>query len=254
MQSKVIRQQRTEKSKVAEAMNQEPARKPPVSFSKKNYENLKKRQEDVRKKQEEENRPPSKLFKLKRFENVESVVRQDPSAKKSVRARTSSVPSNHGPVIVTYNAEQDRDHSAGESPRGKDYVRENVMSAVMAPPAKPTEKARTDAKAVNKNYGKVPEYIENFKLEKRVEDEMRRQLAEEMKAPEGMRLLPEEERLENLAMLDKTRQELFSLINRLPIAANSMSIRQKRTEYENKLNEVEAALKTFSRKKVYIAL
>lgn len=246
----MIRQQRNEKSKVAEALNQEPSRKPPVSFSKKNYENLKKKQEDVKRKQEEENRPPSKLFKLKRFEKVESVVRQDPNARKPTRARTSSVPSAQGPIVVTYEAEQDRDHSA--EPKGKYYVRDNLKSAVSGMPQRPSEKPHSEARAVNKNYGKVPEYIENYKLEKRVEDEMRRQLAEEMKAPEGMRLLDEEERLENLAILEKSRAEIFNLINKLPIAANSLAIRQKRTEFENKLNELETAMKNFSRKKVYI--
>mmetsp|Transcript_32299 Transcript_32299/g.55873 ORF Transcript_32299/g.55873 Transcript_32299/m.55873 type:complete len:255 (+) Transcript_32299:560-1324(+) len=254
MQGRVVRQQRQEKSKVAEALNQEPPKKPPVSYSKKNYEILKKKQEDVRRKQEEENRPPSKLFKLKRFEKVESVFKQDPAVKKSARPRNSSVPSAQGPVIVTYNPEEERDHSAEPNMRGKDYVRENVRSAVSALPPKQSDKPQSGAKAANPNYGKVPEYIENYKLEKRVEDEMRRQLAEEMKAPEGMRLLSDEERLENLAMLEKSRDEVFSLINKLPIAANSLSIRQKRTEYENKLNDLEQAIKNFSRKKVYVEL
>lgn len=50
--------------------------------------------------------------------------------------------------------------------------------------------------------------------------------------PPGMRLITEEERLETLAMLLNTKTEAFSEYNRLPIAANTMTIRAKRTELE----------------------
>ena len=95
-----IKTQRIEKCQVAEILS-EPKRLTDVNYKKKNYNQLKQAQEDNRKKKEEEETRPSKEpFKIKRFQNVESVVFKNPD---QVKKPTKRVSSAKQPIIVTYN-------------------------------------------------------------------------------------------------------------------------------------------------------
>ena len=69
-----------------------------------------------------------------------------------------------------------------------------------------------------------------------------------------MKLMPESERTETLEILLKGKEDVWQCINKLPIASNTLTIQRRRAEYEAKLIELENAIKTFSKPKVYVAL
>ena len=79
---------------------------------------------------------------------------------------------------------------------------------------------------IHKNYGKTPEYITKMKSE--------------------------EERLMTLNGLYESQKEIMGLIEKLPITLRTMASKNRKDELEKKLDEIEEAIKTFSRKQVFI--
>ena len=217
-----------------------PKRVTDTDYRKLNYDNLRKQQEENKHRKDEiSNRPPKEPFKIKRFKNVASVVLGS-----SENRRTRSVPSSGpqisqpmgGPKIVTYDAEY-------ETPN----------------PSRIPSKPRLDpepshAKALNPNYGKVPQYIDEYKEQRRVVQEEKARKEEQANCPAGMRLMPEDERVSTLDHLEKSKTEVFNNINKLPIASNTRAVQLRRQELESKLTEIESAIKIFSRPKVYVAI
>jgi hypothetical protein len=78
----------------------------------------------------------------------------------------------------------------------KNYIKENLNKAVfeMKPPSRPN-KPEDDVKTLNKNYGKVPNYLNKYKEQR--EEEIKNKVLEEERAkqPPGTRLMPEDERI-----------------------------------------------------------
>lgn len=117
---------------------------------------------------------------------------------------------------------------------------------------KVSQKEKQIDEKIHNNYGKVPDYINKFKKEAEEKKENEKKLAEESKYPKGTRLLSEEERLQTLDSLIKTKKELENVLFKLPITMKTLAIQNKKTELENKLCEIENSIDKFSRKKVYI--
>ena len=67
----------------------------------------------------------------------------------------------------------------------------------MRPPSKP-EKQEDDAKKLNKNFGKVPTYLNRYKEQREEEIKIKAQEEERAKHPPGTRLMPEDERIATL--------------------------------------------------------
>ena len=251
-----IKIQRVEKCQVAEILS-EPKRLTDINYEKKNYTQLKQAQtENKKKKEEADARPPKDPFKLKRFQNVESVVYKKPEeVKKSkpIKERSSSATQ---PIIVTYNAEDEGQMAiqASNQDGRKDYVKQNAKAAINQAVSKPAAAPDSNPKALNPNYGKVPQYLEEFKNQRDVQEERRKYQEELAKCPPGMKLMPEQERVETLEILQRGKDEVWQAINKLPIASNTLTVQRKRAEYEAKLQELENAIKTFSKPKVYVAL
>ncbi len=104
----------------------------------------------------------------------------------------------------------------------------------------------------HKHYGKIPDYISKFKQEAEDKKEAEKKQAEESKYPKGTRLISEEERIEMLDNLSKTKKEIESALFKLPITLRTLSMQNKKAELENKLNELDQAIDQFSKKKVFI--
>lgn len=102
------------------------------------------------------------------------------------------------------------------------------------------------------NYGKIPDYISKYKQEVEEKKEAERKLAEEAKYPKGTRLISEEERLQTLDNLNRTKKEVESALFKLPITMRTLSMQNKKAELEAKLDELDAAINQFSRKKVFV--
>jgi hypothetical protein len=65
-------------------------------------------------------------------------------------------------------------------------------------------------------------------------------------------LLSEDERLETLNQLLESRKEVITLLERMPISLKTMSLQNRKMELERKLDELDDAIRTFSRKQVFI--
>jgi len=248
-----IKVQRTEKCQVAEILS-EPKRLTDINYEKKNYTNLKQAQTENRKKKEdEETRPPKEPFKIKRFQNVESVVYKKPEDVKRQKPAKERASSATQPIIVTYNPEDEGQNDP--KPDGKkDYIKQNAKAAIAQANNKPQITTEPTPKALNPSYGKVPQYIEEYKNQREILMEKKRQDDEQAKCPPGMKLMHEQERVETLQILQRGKDEVWQAINKLPIASNTMTVQKRRAEYEAKLQELENAIRTFSKPKVYVAL
>ena len=106
----------------------------------------------------------------------------------------------------------------------------------------------------HKEYGKIPKYIENMKLENEKKSEMEKLRKETTKYPKGTRLLSEEERLFTLEKLKQSRDDINKVIEKLPITSDTQAFRNKKDELFKKLDEIENAIETFSKKKVFVKI
>ena len=104
----------------------------------------------------------------------------------------------------------------------------------------------------HKEYGKTPKYIQEMRLENEKKIEMEKLRKETAKYPKGTRLLSEEERLFTLEKLKQSRDDINKVIEKLPITSDTQAFRNKKEELFKKLDEMENAIDTFSKKKVFV--
>jgi len=130
------------------------------------------------------------------------------------------------------------------------YVEQNKREAV----AKPAPVEAKPKQEKHKNYGKVPSYLKKRKAAWEKEEEMERAImAKRAECPPGMQLMKEAERLETLRVLNENKQAIQQKLMRMPIIIDTLSLKNRKASYEKQMNEVEEAIKVFSRKKVFIA-
>ena len=70
--------------------------------------------------------------------------------------------------------------------------------------------------------------------------------------PLGTKVLPESERIATLEKLQQNRKEVMAILNQLPISMRTENLKKHKVELEQKLQEIERAIDTFSRKIVYV--
>lgn len=134
----------------------------------------------------------------------------------------------------------------------KDFVRENFDKApefVKAVKTKATkEVARTEP------LGAIPAYLVGRKKELEEAQEQARLARAPPSAPPGQRLVPEEERVATLDRLRCRMRELEGELARLPLTMRSLLSQQRRSAIEQGMEEVENAIRTFSKQKVFVVL
>jgi hypothetical protein len=59
--------------------------------------------------------------------------------------------------------------------------------------------------------------------------------------------MPEEERMATLNMLQQSRMEVQQMMEKLPLSAQSMAAQKRRKDLEDKMQELERSITTFSR-------
>jgi hypothetical protein len=129
----------------------------------------------------------------------------------------------------------------------RNYIRENrqlVMDNKITNKNKFVEE-KNDAK--HKDYGKVPDYIKKYELER----EIKKQEAAS-KYPKGTKLLSEEERINTLNGLINSKKEMTNLLEKMPITTRTLAMQNKKEELIKKIEEVEKAIDMFSKKQVFI--
>ena len=135
----------------------------------------------------------------------------------------------------------------------KNNVKENIKLIV---DNKKTKKKYIDnsetPEAKHKNYGKVPEYIKRFEMERELQRQEKIRRKEELKYPKGTKLLSEEERKKILQNLIKTQQELSLYLEKMPISNRNLNVQQRRDLIVKKLLELDRAIDMFSKKRVFV--
>ena len=66
--------------------------------------------------------------------------------------------------------------------------------------------------------------------------------------------MPEDERISTLNDLVEAKAETSRALDRLPVVAHSGKMERHKKELEDKLNRLDRAIETFSKKTVYVAI
>ena len=154
--------------------------------------------------------------------------------------------------------------SREESVYGTDFVRQNSTMTVAEAAAKGKERvaemrrAQEETRRANdfiakRDYGRVPDYLVERKLELAERERERREKEERAHIPPGMRVLPEDERLRTLEILAENRQDVEEKLLALPIAKDGTPVvHRRKAELEARLAEIEDAQRIFGRSTVLV--
>ena len=100
--------------------------------------------------------------------------------------------------------------------------------------------------------GEVPGYLRRRQAREEEEEEERLANEPDEDCPEGMVVMAEEERIDTLEVLEESHAELMAALNALPIRIETLGQRTRKAELEDKLREIEDAIRVFSRSKVFV--
>ena len=135
-----------------------------------------------------------------------------------------------------------------------DFITKNRSKAAKQAPV-PAARRQSAADPKHKSFGQVPAYLNNVKKEvqneKRAVEEMVR-AQQPGNCPPGMRLMPEDERLEMLRTLKESMKEGNDQLDRMPLNITTKKAIDKKRALEKKLEEIQDALKMFSKKEIFI--
>eukprot|EP00877_Chromochloris_zofingiensis_P007501 jgi/Chrzof1/3003/Cz12g07200.t1 len=189
----------------------------------------------------------SRLNALKKLQEQEEAEQAEQNRGKPALRRTSSGGSR--PTSRPGTGLQ-RQHSSS----GRNFVEENkVTAAATCKPAK-AEQRTDDPEAFlqKRDYGRVPEYLLERKMQLAEEYDAVQAAKQAALIPAGMRMLPEEERLETLAILEQNRSEVERHLQALPITIETPSQIRRKDELERRIAEIENAAKIFRRPNVLV--
>lgn len=145
---------------------------------------------------------------------------------------------------------------------GRDFVTENIIDGTEKQAAAAAARRRKqEAERLQKErwlnkeeYGKVPRYLQNIKLGLARQHADKQAAKEAAMVPPGMRIMPEEERLEMLGILDESRQDVEAKLQALPFLIETPTQKAHKTSLERRLQEIDEANKVFSRTKVLVEI
>ena len=139
------------------------------------------------------------------------------------------------------------------APRSKkDFVKTNLISACTSSPPRAVEANPTQAD-VHEDFGTVPVYIQEIKAEMAEATRLAEEKAEREKdCPPGMTRMSEEERLNTLEVLKKNKLVGYDELAKLPMTIETPSLVKRKNGLERKLEQIEEAIKIFSRSVVWV--
>ena len=134
----------------------------------------------------------------------------------------------------------------------KNFIEENKQMVINGQVQKRIKNNKSMENPYHKEYGKTPKYLQNMKIEAEKQREIDKLRKQEEKYPKGTRLLSEEERVFTLNKLLESKKDIENLLSKLPITMSSLAAKSKQEELYKKLDEIDNAITTFSRKKVFV--
>ena len=126
------------------------------------------------------------------------------------------------------------------------YLKENIddiKSKIIL-----NKKDNNNTKFINKDYGKIPDYLIQYKIEMEKKNKM---LNEQNNYPKG-KLLPENERLQILHDLINTKKLLENTLEKMSITKKTILLQKNKEELEKKLIQIEKDINIFSKKNIII--
>ena len=219
-----------------------------------NYNNNLNNQEDLNEKLKEKDEAIEKLIneykeKYGTDEALENMINEyyNKSAKKDMPSI------NNKANKINYN---NNDNKIILKKKRKNYIRENRQLIIENKIPLKHKQNGEDMIQNNKHkdYGKVPEYIKKYELERQLKKEELKRQEEASKYPKGTKLLSEEERISTLNGLLENKKEITNQLEKMPITTRTNSIRIRKEELLNKLEEIEKAIEMFSKKQVFVKI
>ena len=147
--------------------------------------------------------------------------------------------------------------STNKESRHKKYLEDNKYTISKIQEANNLNKIKYGKSKENpyhKEFGKIPKYIQNMKDEEKKKKEIEKIKKETSKYPKGTRLLSEEERLFTLEKLKQRKNDINQILEKISLTCDTIAFRNKKEELFKKLDEVENAIETFSRQKVFVKI
>ena len=131
----------------------------------------------------------------------------------------------------------------------RNFLRENISKARATPAMEDVRKKKEAAPKYKdrKGFGEVPDYLQGRKDELAAEYEAQRMADMELEVPEGMRILPEEERLATMEILKTNRDDVEEKLQSMPFIVETPSQITFKANLESRLKEIEEAERLFSR-------
>ena len=186
---------------------------------------------------------------------VKKELKDDKSNNKFEKDR-ENIENNNKNIEINMNKKMQRPLTAtSKDLRQKDYLADSkyIISCIQkANHNNKIKKVNSKEKVYHKEFGKTPKYLQNMKIEAEKKREIEKLKKETSKYPKGTRLLSEEERLFTLEKLKQSKNDINQIIEKLPITCDSQAFRNKKEELFKKLDEIENAIETFSKKKVFV--
>ena len=183
------------------------------------------------------------LRELRAYNNIESQLNEQYETIKKAQIKANTPSLNEKGVILKKN-------------NNKNFIEENKQKVIKGEIPKkkiPMNNInKSNENPYHKEYGKTPKYLQNMKIEAEKKKESYKLKLEQEKYPKGTRLLSEEERLFTLNKLLESKKEVENLVAKLPITLNSQAAKNKQEELYKKLDEMDKAIITFSKKKVFV--
>ena len=185
------------------------------------------------------------LRELRNCNNIESQINEQYESIKKAQIKANTPSINDNGIILKKN-------------NNKNFIEENKQKVIKGeiPKKLPVNKSNDKSSQNNfhKDFGKTPQYIKNMKIEAEKKKELDTLKKEQEKYPKGTRLLSEEERIFTLNKLLESKKEIENLVAKLPITLNSQAAKNKQEELYKKLDEMDKAIATFSKKKVFVKI
>lgn len=178
------------------------------------------------------------LRELRACNNIESQLNEQYESIKKAQLKANTPTINEKGIILEKT--------------NKNYIEENKQMVINGQIQKKLKSNKSMDNPFHKEYGKTPRYLQNMKIEAKKQKEIDLLRKEEEKYPKGTRLLSEEERVFTLNKLLESKKEIENLLSKLPITMASQAAKNKQEELYKKLDEIDNAISTFSRKKVFV--
>lgn len=252
------------------------------NFGKENYQKIKEIQKANKEKQKESARgePMKAIYKPRKFDHVESKVAEaiqaPPTAprpnstdylkahsKSGPKVNVDKRPASAEPVVPRIeklsiprasSARQVRierkpvNHVAENARKAKSIKMKRAPSLNALDDLK--KKQESDMTAYKR--GNVPKYLKTRQERWKKEEETRLANIPDPSIPPGHSLMPDDERRKTLALLNKSQDEMLRELQSLPVSKDTLRVKQRKEHLEKKLQEVDTAVKIFSRPKVFV--